>query len=46
MRFPVVLKVQGKVDHLVADAEDAVIAAPEALIMYVRSQNRRQFRAT
>ena len=48
MRFTVGLKVQGKVDHLVVDAEDALIAAlkvkaewPEALIMYVRPQNRR-----
>src|SRR5947208_644855 len=48
MRFTVGLKVKGKVDHLVVDADDALIAAlkvkaerPEALIMYVRPQNRR-----
>ena len=48
MRFTVGLKVKGKVDHVVVDAEDALIAAlkvkaerPEALIMYVRPQNRR-----
>jgi hypothetical protein len=48
MRFTVGLKMKGKVDHLVVDAEDALIAAlkvkaerPEALIMYVRPQNRR-----
>ena len=39
---------KGKVKHVVVDAEDALIAAlkaktaqPEALIMYVRRQNRR-----
>jgi hypothetical protein len=48
MRFTVGLKMKGKVDHLVVDAEDALIAAlkvkierPETLIMYVRPQNRR-----
>jgi hypothetical protein len=48
MRFTVGLKLEGKVDHLVVDAEDALIAAlkvkaerPDALIMYVRPQNRR-----
>jgi hypothetical protein len=48
MRFTVGPKVKGKVDHLVVDAADALIAAlkvkaqrPEALIMYVRPQNRR-----
>ena len=48
MRFTVGLKTKGKVEHFVADAEDALIAAlkvkaerPEALIMYVRPQNRR-----
>jgi hypothetical protein len=48
MRFTVGLKVKGKVDHVVVDAEDALVAAlkvkaerPEALIMYARPQNRR-----
>lgn len=48
MRFTVGLKVKGKVHHLVVDAEDALIAGlkveceqPDALIMYVRPQNRR-----
>jgi hypothetical protein len=48
MRFTVGLKHKGKVSHVVVDAEDALIAAlktkaqqPEALIMYVRPQNRR-----
>jgi hypothetical protein len=48
MRFTVGLKLRGKVHHLVVDAEDALIAAlkvkceqPDALIMYVRPQNRR-----
>lgn len=48
MRFTVGLKHHGKVSHVVLDAEDALIAAlkaktehPEALIMYVRPQNRR-----
>ena len=48
MRFTVGLKLKGKVNHFVVDAEDALIAAlkvkceqPEALIMYVRPQNRR-----
>ena len=48
MRFTVGLKHKGKVNHLMADAEDALIAAlkaksehPEAQIMYVRPQNRR-----
>lgn len=48
MRFTVGLKLKGKVEHLIVDAEDALIAAlkvkterPEALIMYVRPQNRR-----
>jgi len=48
MRFTVGLKSKGKVNHFVVDAEDALIAAlkvkceqPDALIMYVRPQNRR-----
>jgi hypothetical protein len=48
MNFTVGLKQKGKVNHVLVDAEDALIAAlkaktaqPEALIMYVRSQNRR-----
>ena len=43
MRFTVGLKHKGKVNHVVVDAEDALIAAlkaktehPEALIVYVR----------
>jgi len=46
--FAVGLKLRGKNDHLVVDGEDALIAAlkakaqyPEALITYVRRQNRR-----
>jgi hypothetical protein len=41
-------KIQGKTGHVVVDAEDALIAAlkvkmqrPEALIAYVRQQNKR-----
>ena len=48
MKFTVGLKHEGKVNHVVVDAEDALIAAlkaktehPEALVMYVRPQNRR-----
>jgi hypothetical protein len=48
MRFTVGLKLKGKVHHLVVDGEDALIAAlkakveqPDALIMYVRPENRR-----
>jgi hypothetical protein len=48
MKFTVGLKHKGKVNHVVVDADDALIAAlkaktehPEALIMYVRPQNRR-----
>jgi len=48
MRFTVGLKYKGKVSHVVVDAEDALIDAlktkaqhQEALIMYVRPQNRR-----
>ena len=48
MLFAVGLKLQKKSDHVVVDAEDALVAAlkakaqyPEALITYVRRQNRR-----
>jgi len=46
--FAVGLKIKGRAEHVLVDAEDALIAAlrikaerPEALIMYVRPQNRR-----
>ena len=48
MQFTVGLKTKGKADRIVVDAEDALIAAlkvkpeqPEAVILYVRPQNRR-----
>lgn len=48
MQFAVGFKLKGKADHIVTDAEDALVAAlrvkserPEAVIMYVRPQNRR-----
>ncbi len=48
MRFTVGYKVQGKMDHVIVDAEDALAAAlevkkqrPEAMITYVRRSNRR-----
>jgi len=48
MRFTVGLKLKTKADHVVVDAEDALIAAlrvksehPDARIMYVRPSNRR-----
>ena len=48
MQFAVGLKSQGKAEHTVVDADDALIAAlkvkmqrPEAEIMYVRRANRR-----
>ncbi len=48
MQFAVGFKMQGKTDHVVVDAEDALIAAlkvktqrPEALIAYVRRENKR-----
>ena len=48
MRFTVGLKLKIKADHIVVDAEDALVAAlkvkidqPEARIMYVRPSNRR-----
>ncbi len=48
MQFMVGLKLEGKTDHMVVDAEDALVAAlkvktdhPKVVIMYVRPQNRR-----
>jgi hypothetical protein len=48
MRFTVGLKANGKTDHTVVDADDALIAAlkvkmhrPEAEILYVRRANKR-----
>ena len=48
MRFTVGLRLKGKSEHTVVDAEDALIAAlkvktdkPEARIAYVRPANRR-----
>jgi len=48
LRFTVGLKLKGKSDRVVVDGEDALIAAlkakahyPDALITYVRRQNRR-----
>ena len=48
MQFAVGFRLQGKTGHVVVDAEDALIAAlkvkmqrPEALIAYVRQQNKR-----
>ena len=48
MQFAVGFRSQGKTEHVVVDAEDALIAAlkvkvqrPEALIAYVRQQNKR-----
>ena len=48
MQFAVGLKLRSKSEHVIVDAEDALIAAlkvkaerPEALIMYVRRENRR-----
>jgi hypothetical protein len=48
MQFTVGFKLRGTADHVVADAQDALDAAlkvkkerPEAVIMYVRPQNRR-----
>jgi hypothetical protein len=47
-QFTVGLRVKGKADRMIVDAEDALIAAlkakadlPEATIMYVRRSNRR-----
>lgn len=48
MRFAVGFKLNGKSDHVIVDAEDALIAAlrvkaerPEAAIMYTRHANKR-----
>jgi hypothetical protein len=48
VQFAVGFKVQGKTGHVVVEAEDGLIAAlkvkmerPEALIAYVRRQNKR-----
>jgi hypothetical protein len=48
MKFTVGLKHDGRAEHVAVDAEDALIAAlraktehPDALILYVRPQNRR-----
>jgi hypothetical protein len=48
VQFAVGLKLKSKAEHVIVDAEDALIAAfkvkaerPEALILYVRRQNRR-----
>jgi hypothetical protein len=48
VQFTVGLKLKGKTDHIAVDAEDALVAAlkvktehPEAIITYVRQQNRR-----
>ncbi|MGO9361372.1 MAG: hypothetical protein ACLP1D_27470 [Xanthobacteraceae bacterium] len=48
MQFTVGFKQKGRGDHVVVDGEDALAAAlkvkterPDAMIMYVRPQNRR-----
>jgi hypothetical protein len=48
MQFAVGQKLKAKAEHVIVEAEDALVAAlkvkaerPEALIMYVRRQNRR-----
>jgi hypothetical protein len=48
VQFAVGFKIEGKAEHVVVDAEDALIAAlkvkiqrPEVLIAYVRQQNKR-----
>jgi hypothetical protein len=48
LQFAVGFKLKDKTDHVVVDAEDALIAAlkvklqrPETLITYVRRQNKR-----
>jgi hypothetical protein len=48
MQFTVGMKADGKTDHTVVDADDALIAAlkvkmqrPEAEILYVRRANKR-----
>jgi hypothetical protein len=48
LQYVVGFKLQGKTGHVIVDAGDALLAAlkvkmqrPEALIMYVRHQNKR-----
>lgn len=48
MQFAVGFNVQGKTDHVVVDAEDALIAAlkvkmqhPTAQLIYIRPENKR-----
>jgi hypothetical protein len=48
VQFAVGFRIEGKTEHLVVDAEDALIAAlklkirrPVVLIAYVRQQNKR-----
>ncbi|MBR0753245.1 hypothetical protein JQ604_13730 [Bradyrhizobium jicamae] len=48
MQFTVGLKLKGKANHVVLDAQDALAAAlrvktefPDAVIMYVRPKNQR-----
>ena len=48
MKFAVGFKLNGKNDHVIVDAEDALVAAlrvkaerPEAAIMYARHANKR-----
>ena len=48
MKFAVGFKVNGKIDHVIVDAEDALVAAlrvkaqhPEAAITYARHANKR-----
>ena len=48
MQFAVGFKLEGKTGHAIVDAEDALVAAlkvkierPDALITYVRHQNKR-----
>ena len=48
MQFAVGFRLKGRADHILTDAEDALVAAlrikserPEAVITYVRPQNRR-----
>jgi hypothetical protein len=48
MQFAVGFRLKGRAAHIVTDAEDALVAAlrvkserPEAVITYVRPQNRR-----
>jgi hypothetical protein len=48
VQFAVGLKLKSSAEHVIVEAEDALIAAlkvkaerPDALIMYVRRQNRR-----